>query len=460
MKKYLFLASVAALSFTACTNETEEYVGAGSANQANEISLFALNQNATRSAIAGTAFPQAYDMMVSAYYNKSTAGGTSANYFEGIKFGYDNTSGKWKSENGAKYYPIEGTLDFLAVASAGYNVAEKGIAPAADWNDGNVASQVVLTVPANNTKFDDLLYGAANAQPRSTTGTPMTFYHAMTSVVFNAKSNVAYNAGTNAGITINSITVKNAKQTGTLTISNPSAGGGSGDLSAAWTGLDNAADVVARVWNTDNLGDDASESALANLNLTTSFCDMTTKKFGEGYVIIPPQNAVEFDIVYTIHNGFEADGTTPVNNQLTYKYTPTGTWDMGKKNVYNITFTLTEIMIDPVVVDWTDGGTTFVAIPEFVAGDAQTLDVRAEAATYTFVVTGFDANESVTISKTDANSLIETLTPTGSTTADASGNLKITFKTTASAADKTATITIDSGTDTHDTNVTVSFDAP
>ena len=460
MKKYLFILSVATLGFAACSNDDVVAENNTLGQQPKEIAVTPLNQMATRSAISGITFPQAYDMMVSAYYNKSAAGGTSADYFEGIQFGYDSGSGKWKSEKGAKYYPLEGTLDFLAVASAGYNNSSNGITPTATWGESsNCAKKVVLSVPANNEKFDDLLYGAANNQALSTTGTPMEFKHAMTSVVFLAKSNVAYNAETNVGITVNSITIKNAKQTGTLTISNPSAGGGSGDLSAAWSALGDAADVAARIWDTANTGANASESALASLNLTTSYCDMSTKKFGEGYVIIPPQDAVSFVINYTIHNGKNASDAA-VNNTLSYTYTPTGTWDMGKKNVYYIDFTLTEIQIIPTVVDWEDGGTTFVGIPEYPAGVNRTLDVRAEAATYTFVLTGFAANEPVTISKTDANSLIDTLTPTGSTSADENGNLTVTFKTTESAADKTATIGIDSGTDSHDTTITVSYDAP
>ena len=452
MKKFFLLVPVAALAMTACTSESNEFVG--DSQQAREIAISPINQVATRSAKDGTTFPQAYDMMVSAYYNKSAVGGTSADYFEDIQFGYDGTS-KWKSEKGAKYYPLEGTLDFLAVASAGYNVAENGIAPTAVWGESsNCAKKVVLTVPANNTKFDDLLYGAANAQPLSATGTNMTFNHAMTSVVFNAKSSVPYNLENNVGITINSITVKNAKQTGTLTISNPSAGGGSGDLTAAWSNLDGAADVAARVWNSANLGNNASEPALSALNLTTSFCDMTTKKFGEGYVIIPAQDAVAFEINYTLHNGKNASGSAQ-DNTLTYTYTPTGTWDMGKKNVYNITFTLTEIMIVPVVVDWTDGGTEFVDIPTFAAGTARTLDVRAAESTYTFYVTGFTASEAVTIGKTDTNSVIKTL-GTGATSADANGILKITFTVNSSSGANDATITIDSANDAHDTTITVS----
>lgn len=332
-----------------------------------EIGIRPMGGAATRSAINSTAFPQGYDMLVSAYRNVGDNAGedVSQNYFEGIQFAYDAVSTSWKSTKGPKYYPLDGTLDFLAVASAGYNTASNGIAPTAVWGESsNVAKKVVLTVPANNAKFDDLLYGASNAEGVSASGTGMTFKHAMTSVVFVAKCNVAYNAETNTGITIDGITIDGAKYSGTLTISNPSAGGGSGDLSAAWSSLGDAqTHVAARVWNVANLGTNASESALSGLHLTTTAATLGSKPFGEAYVILPPQAAVPFTITYTIHNGKASDGTTNLSKQVQYQVTPEGTWDMGKKNVFEIDFNLTEILINPDIVDWDAVDAELVPVP-------------------------------------------------------------------------------------------------
>ena len=216
-----------------------------------------------------------------------------------------------------------------------------------------VAKQVGLNVPANNTKFDDLMYGASNAQGISSSGTAIAFKHAMTSVVFLAKCNMAYNAVTNNGITIDGITIDGAKHSGTLTVNNRSAGGGSGELNASWSSLGTTvAHVAARVWNAANKGDNASEPALSSLNLGTASKSLASYPFGEGYVILPPQDAVPFTVTYTIHNGMAADGTTPLNKQVQTQITPSGTWDMGKKNVYEIEFNLTEIAINVVIVDW------------------------------------------------------------------------------------------------------------
>lgn len=374
MKKLSFiLAAVAATLFAVSCNK-QSSVTTDVPGLQTEIGFRPVGGMAAKSAINGTAFPQGYDMMVSAYRNVGSFAGedSSQDYFEGIQFGYNDDVTAWKSEKGAKYYPLDGTLDFLAVASAGYNNGETGIAPTATWGESsNVAKKVVLTVPANYTKFDDLMYASANAQGISDSGTPMEFHHAMTSVVFIAKCNVAYDEATNAGITIDGITIDGAKHSGTLTISNPSAGQGSGELSAAWSALGDQQDhVAARVWNASNLGTNASETTLANLNLATTAATLGAKPFGEGYVILPPQAAVPFTVTYTIHNGFASDGTTKLNKQVQYQYTPEGEWQMGKKNVYSLDFNLTEILINPTIVDWDAVEAELVPIPDPANGHA------------------------------------------------------------------------------------------
>lgn len=366
-KSVFFFAAVAALvTIASCNKSNAPADDQQMPAPKTEISLRTMS--ATKSAIDGTAFPVGYDMYVSAFRNLGSNPGedAAADYFQDIRFTKDNTSGTWMSAQGAKYYPLDGTLDFLAVASAGYNTAENGIAPTRAWGaSSNTAKQVVLTVPDNSVKFDDLMYAAANAQALSAAGTAMSFNHAMTSVVFTANCNVAYDAVRNAGITINSITVDQAKYSGTLTISNPAAGGGSGDLSALWSNLgDQKTHIAARVWNNANLGTNTSETALSGLNLTATSKSIASYPFGEAYVILPPQTAPRFTINYTIHNGFDADGTTPLNNTVQYQAEPTGNWEMGKKNIYDIQFTLTEIKIVPTVIDWVDTNKPNVTIPE------------------------------------------------------------------------------------------------
>jgi hypothetical protein len=343
------LTATALLALSACNKESDKGL-----SSETEIGLRAMS-SATKSAINGTVFPNGYDMLVSAYFNIGSfaAGDTPKNYFEGIHFAKNGTA--WKSTTQPKYYPIDGTLDFLAIASAGLNTPGNGIVPTATWGaSSNVAKQVVVTVPDNHAKFDDLLYGAANAQGISTSGTGIAFQHAMTSVVFVAKCNVVYNAVTNVGITLTGITIDGAKYSGTLTVENPAAGGESGDLTAAWSDLGSpVANLAARVWDSGNTGIKTDESAFSSLDLTnTATAIDASHPFGDAYVLLPAQAAVPFTIYYTQHNGFEADGETPLNVNHQYQVTPTGTWAMGKKNIYSLNFTLTEIQVTPEVTNW------------------------------------------------------------------------------------------------------------
>ena len=343
------LTATALLALSACNKESDKGL-----SSETEIGLRAMS-SATKSAINGTAFPDGYDMLVSAYFNTGAfAGGdTPKNYFEGIHFAQNGTA--WKSTTEPKYYPIDGTLDFLAIASAGLKDADAGVVPTAAWGaSSNVAKQVVVTVPDNSAKFDDLLYGAANAQGISTSGTGIAFQHAMTSVVFVAKCNVAYDATTNVGITLTGITIDGAKYSGTLTVENPAAGGESGDLTAAWSSLGSQVDhVAARVWDSANTGVKIDEGAFTPLNLTnTATAIDASHPFGDAYVLLPAQAAVPFTLHYTQHNGFQADGTTPLNADHQYQVTPSGNWAMGKKNIYSLNFTLTEIQVVPEVTDW------------------------------------------------------------------------------------------------------------
>ena len=345
------LTATALLALSACNRESDKGL-----SSETEIGLRAMS-SATKSAINGTAFPDGYDMLVSAYFNTGAfAGGdTPKNYFEGIHFAKNGTA--WKSTTEPKYYPIDGTLDFLAIASAGLKDADAGVVPTAAWGaSSNVAKQVVVTVPDNSSKFDDLLYGAANAQGISTSGTGIAFQHAMTSVVFVAKCNVAYDATTNVGITLTGITIDGAKYSGTLTVENPAAGGGTGDLTASWSDLGSpVANLAARVWDSGNTGIKTDETPFVGMTqhlTTTATVIDASHPFGDAYVLLPAQAAVPFTIHYTQHNGFQADGDTELNVDHQYRVTPSGNWAMGKKNIYSLNFTLTEIQVTPQVTNW------------------------------------------------------------------------------------------------------------
>ena len=357
MKKLLFAAVVAALScLTACSSLERE---AGERAQNQEISFLTLQRVNTKSPVDGIVFPDGYDMKVSAFHNLGSHPGdreVASDYFTGVTFSKNGTL--WKE---AKYWPLDGTLDFLVYATAGLKDAASGIVPTPSWGDaGNVARKVVLDIPDNSVKFDDILYGASNEQKFIAAGNPLVLRHAETVVCFAAKANVPYDAVNNKGVTIDCITVDDAYYGGTLTILNPAAGKGSGNLEASWSNLDEQkSHVAARVYQGAACA--AQEPDLSGLNLTATAASLNDKHFGEGYVILPEQVATRFTLTYTLHNGKDGDGT-PLNNQMQYQYTCSGTWAQATKNLYTIDITLNEITVTPSVVDWTSASPISVPI--------------------------------------------------------------------------------------------------
>ena len=321
---------------------------------------FLTSQHAiTKSPIDGTTFPDNYDLVVSAYRNLGSHAGSSdaaGNYFTSVIF--SKHASHWSE---SRFWPLDGSLDFLAYATTGLKDPNIGIVPTAVWGDegGNVARKVVLTIPDNSALFDDILYGAVNHQVYAAGGTPLTLSHAETVVCFAAKANVAYDGTNNRGVTINSITLDGANYGGVLTIANPGAAGGSGELTASWSSLGHQKDhIPARVYG--GAACTANDPALADLHLGTTATNLTQKHFGEAYVILPPQTARSFTIRYTVHNG--KNGDTPVNNVMEYTYDCSGSWAQGTKNLYTIEITLNEVVITPTVTDWVAGTAVTVQI--------------------------------------------------------------------------------------------------
>ena len=357
MKKQILMTAIAGLAcLAACTQIERE---AENNAHLRDIRFLALQRVNTKSPVDGTVFPDGYDLKVSAYRNLGAHAGDNdqaGTYFTGVTFSKSGTL--WKE---AKYWPLDGTLDFLAYATAGLKDPDKGIVPTASWGEGgNVARKVVLTIPDNSTKFDDILYGASNEQTYIANGNPLALNHAETVVCFAARANVAYDATNNKGVTIDRISVNDAWYGGKLTISNPAAGKGTGTLSAAWSELSSQkTHVAARVYGGAACA--AQETELSAFHLTTTAATFNDKHFGDAYVILPPQQATSFTITYTLHNGKDGNNT-PLNNQMQYLYTCSGNWEQGTKNLYTIDITLNEITITPSVVNWTPGTPVAVQI--------------------------------------------------------------------------------------------------
>ena len=379
MKKHLFLFAAAAIALASCSSDdTIAENSSVSSNQQKEISLFAVNQKATRAAgaaeynaVEAAAYPQNYNMKVVAYSVPVT--GTAGNYFGsatadgGVLFSYQFAGGASNSTanasywggNPAQYWPLSpATLNFLAVSKGGSPTADV-VSP--QFN-ANYASGVTVTLSDNKPQAattgigqQDLMYAFGRAQVTQSSNTisfpekvDMTFQHALAWVVFRVKANTS---GVETAITINKITLNGAKYAGTFTAAvnnyeKAEAEGTDDDLSwgtCQWTAVSG----------------EAANCESPNYNpttLTTSFSQV-----GDGLLIVPQGSMA------TPAAAFTSFTIEYVLNGNTYEYTYTPAENdrkllMDKKYIYDITFQLHEIFVNASVDTWTGGGTTSLTI--------------------------------------------------------------------------------------------------
>lgn len=221
------------------------------------------------------------------------------------------------------YWPKNGKLTFVAYAPAGlvtdpvcddakltfdYTVADavgdqKDILYS-DWVKNKTSAD-----QAGNNKFTE-------------TGIDLPFHHALSAVNFKLKA-----ADTDAAelIKIKSITLNDAKNIGTFTVTNANA--------ASWSDVDGVADYAVLA-NTDG---EANATAIA--------VDAAT--VGSEFILMPQTTTTTLSVNYYMkaEGGWIAQ-STPVNFAIE--------WVKGTRYTYTIVFDLDEIKLAPVVAeDWT-----------------------------------------------------------------------------------------------------------
>ena len=357
MKKYLFLASVAALSFTACTNETEEFTGTGSASQQQQIAVFPVNQNVTKAAVQGTTFPTTNTMEVKAYQTQPSATG----YFDKTTYTYQflggasdptNNPNYWGG-NPARYWPLSpAKLNFFAVSGAGVTASHITIADA--LASANVAYTSTNTYSA--TTQSDIMYAFNRAAVTKTGNTltfpekvDMEFHHALALINFQIKAK----DNPSKAIQIYKIELNGARYTGSLAITNTNAATESDVWSAT---VDWTPDAVVNNVKVPSIGDETTPVAL-----TTDFVPVNSATSYPASLMIIPSTQTPTVTQYgftTFKIFYKFDG-----KDYNIEYAPAG-WtgetpnvtnvEVGKKYTYQITMQLHEILVNPTVDDWDD----------------------------------------------------------------------------------------------------------
>ncbi len=334
MKKIKLFAA-AAMMLAACSNESDVYTGTQ-----QEIGVSGLSQKSTRAVVSGIFLVDGSKLPMWIHANYKDANSNYSKYIDNAEFIYDEDNDLWKGKT-PYYYPIDGTtndaMDFMAYSLSKNASKELSNHPKAVWStDANFNNFTGVTTTKELLKLTDLsldgetdvMYSdpcIGNSCPAASAPT-LTFHHALAWLYFNFKQGTIQNV-----IKVKSIMVNDVSISGDVTVKykyNPTPTP-SYETSVGWTNLSTAAACQAFKPASTN-GDDPNTTQL------------------NGSLLVPVQSRKSFTITYTLNNG----GTVSPDLTYTYPAAANENWEAGKKYIYVITITLTEIKVKAVVTEY------------------------------------------------------------------------------------------------------------
>ena len=351
--------AVAALA--ACTKSEVEYTNL------NEISIAPVASNVTKSVAGyeGNAFdgkfPTDIDLYVFANAVEGTYSSTNAGspYFQNAQFewkagigttteveniGAPNnktaTAGAYAG-NPTRYWPNVKTLVFAGYSDA-CNVASLSTKPTMNFSTNKLT---ITGYTQDNTKTEeganDLMWFACDETEYSKQANEVIakMQHACSWITINVKGD----ASTKGKWILNSLVVTNFAHTGTATC---------GTTAATW-------DSYSKVEPEDYYN--AQTTSTFNPQQGTTFTDQYVEYYktkANNFIVIP-QVPTTLEVTYSYKSdtdiwfhetkviSLDYDGADGTNTK----------WQSGVHYIYNLTITATEILIDPVAVNWTTGTT-------------------------------------------------------------------------------------------------------
>ena len=346
MKKTLVFAALASVALVGCTKNVEV-----ANNDLNEITFDTpvLAPATKADEITGTTFPKNVDFAVFAWYNASELTGTNVAagnlYMKDVTVSYDSTiddnttgTGAWKPAS-VYFWPKNGYLAFDAYSPS-------SVAATCDATTGIAFSDFVA--PISYDDQIDLLYSTRVINKQSSEentndtydGVNIPFNHALSVVRVFVKASTATDA--------NLIKVKSVKF---MNIKNQ------GDFSQAkWTPEGDDVNLV--------IGDAADS--------TSSFAISTAEKqYGKNHIVLPQVFTGDSAVLEIKYDILGQGGVEPLEQVAKLNLASqsavgaenhTGSWLMGKRYNYHITFGLNEIYFAPSITDWVDYDVTVPTI--------------------------------------------------------------------------------------------------
>jgi hypothetical protein len=360
MKKILFsLCALAAIA--ACTKSEVQYEPSG------EISFAPVAKTLSKSVAGykddGTAFDGIFPTGVNLYVfaNASNDDGDAWKdpYFANALFKWDSAKSKEDVQGtvateGAyagdptRYWPNVKTLKFIGYSAACNVAATDGTATTAKVDD-DFTTLTISDYTQDNTKTEEgandlMWFPTTQEYGKRANEIAVQMKHACSWITINVAKHSSLN---NIEYKLNKLELDEFNH--------------SGEVVCATTGA---------TWAKNKLGNPETEvycEVTRDNEITTDHKNFETAK--NNFIVIP-QTPVDLNVTYT----YTSDdlGTSDTSDDLKLQETASvslalannADWVAGIHYIYNVTITATEILIDPVVVDWTTGTTPAVTLPE------------------------------------------------------------------------------------------------
>ena len=341
MKKLFFIAAIAGAALVSCTkNEL-----APSVTAQEEISFAAPVVGAQTKVFGaiGATYDKEEDFDVWSKWNKTEItvwGGTDYIVDKPVTHN-EATPGGWHFTP-AYYWPAEGYLSFVAVSpSIGNNVTYSDTYgfTIADWSQGATQDKIVdlmYSSPSFNHQKATYTSGDNAGEEAIYTykGVDIKFNHALSYLVFTIKTADSYSTNT---FQLKKITLSGIYTTGSFT-QKPS-------------GTDPN-------WAVNTSGSTGTYVAYEG-TLPFGNSPVLAEAVKHEEIILLPQTLTAGKQKLTIDYQIKADGDWINQKQEVYLESGTiKTWQMGMKYTYNLSVSMTEIILDPAVAEWKDGGST------------------------------------------------------------------------------------------------------
>ena len=211
MRKYMIITAAALLALASCTKVEEN-------RPADKVISFQVSRYQNTKAEGDPAdYKDAYaDVPFGAYaWFKGNTAAENAVFMTNQKVSYNQAEKNWLPDGSTYYWPKSGSIDFICYSP--YSADAKGITIAEDK----------ISFKDYTPAADDLMYGDKavglkdNADTYYYNGVPVLFHHALARVAFQVKAaylqkTVASGDVTKWEITVNSVTIKDVRTTGSL----------------------------------------------------------------------------------------------------------------------------------------------------------------------------------------------------------------------------------------------------